>query len=109
IDDGEAGRSQAARAAIALLTELELDVAGTQVGAAAPVQRLARDLEWPPVAVDRLGVAQHTLRLTGQVRVQALARLDAIPAAARRRLAVIDANRGHHPVRRVVAPGQAVA
>ena len=50
--------------------------------------------------------AVDLLRLAGHVGMQALAGIDAVPAAAGHRLAVVGGDRGHDLVRRVVAPGQ---
>src|SRR5262249_9778987 len=95
-----------ARAAIALLVDLELALAGAELRGAAPVQRLVLVLDGAVVVVDGFREAEDLLRLPGDIGMQALAGIDAVPAAAHHGLAVVGRYRRHDPVRRVVAPGQ---
>src|SRR5260370_28943392 len=106
VDGGKAAYGEATGAAIALLVDLELAFAGAKLGGAAPVQWSVLDLEGAVFGVDRLGERGNLLRCAGDIRMQAFAGLDAIPAAADHGLAVVGGNRGHDLVRRVVAPGQ---
>src|ERR1700675_5142769 len=82
VDGGKAGHGEAPGAAIALLINLELAFAGAKLGGAAPVQWPVLDLEGAVFGVDRLGERENLLRCAGDIRMQALAGLDAIPAAA---------------------------
>ena len=63
-------------------------------------------LDGAVLAVDGFGEAEDLLRLAGHIGMQALAGIDAVPAAAGHGLAVVGGDRGHDLVRRVVAPGQ---
>ena len=71
------------------------------------ILRLAR--KRLPIGVDRFGVGKHLLRRPCDVRAQAAARLDPVPAARGDGVAVLDADRGHHCTGGVVAPGEAGA
>src|SRR5882757_4811082 len=106
VDGREADRGEAAAAAVALLGELELALAGAELFSAAPVQWFVLDPDGAVLAVDRFGKAENLPGLAGDVGVQALAGIDAIPPAAGDGLAVVGRDRGHDLVRRVVAPGQ---
>src|SRR5206468_11342996 len=103
---GKADRAETAGAAIALFVDLEFALARAELFGAAPVQRFVLDADGAVFAVDRFGEAEHLLRLAGNVGMQALAGIDAVPAAAGDGLAVVGGDRGHDLVRRVVAPGQ---
>src|SRR5688572_9047929 len=77
IDLAEARGGEAARGAVALLVDFELDLARAERGRATPHQRLAGEAHAPPVRIDRLDEAEDSLRLACDIGVQALAGLDA--------------------------------
>ena len=66
-------------------------------------------LERQAVGADGLAEAVEPARLAGQVGTQALAGRDAIPAAGHHGALLLDAERRHHDVARLVAPGKARA
>src|ERR1700690_205944 len=109
IDDGKAGRIQAARRAVLVVGKLELAVARAEHDHAAPGQRRIALPDRPALAVDRFGVAVESVWIAPQVRPQALAGRHPIPAAGNDRAHFDDAERGHHRVFGVVAPGEAGA
>src|SRR5260370_6322420 len=82
VDGSKAGHGEAPGAAIALLIDLELAFARAQLGGAAPVQWRVLDLEGAIRGVDRLGERENLLRCARDIRIEAFARVDAIPAAA---------------------------
>src|ERR1700716_4728806 len=106
VDGGEACYSEAARAAVALLIDLELALARAKLGRAAPVQRPVLELDGAVFAIDGLGETENLPGLANDVRMQAFAGIDPIPAAADHGLAIVGADGGHDLVRRVVAPGE---
>src|SRR6267378_2260508 len=106
VDGGKAGRGETAGTAVALFVGLELGLARAKLGGAAPVQRPVLELEGTVLGIYSLGETENLLGLTGDVRMQAFAGIDAIPAAADHGLAVVGADGGHDLVRRVVAPGK---
>src|ERR1700758_2232784 len=89
VDRGKAAGDKAAACAIALLVGFELALACAELLGSAPVQGLVLELDGAVVGIDRFGKAVDLLRLPGDVRVQALAGIDAIPAAADHALAVV--------------------
>src|SRR3569832_609394 len=106
IDSGESGGGEAAGAAVALLADFEFALARAELRLAAPVQGLVLEAYGSVFGIDGFRETEDALGLAGHVGMQAFAGLDAIPAAADHRLAVIGADRRHHLVRRIVAPGQ---
>src|SRR5690348_4420044 len=106
VDGCKTRGGETAAAAVALLVDLELVLARAKNGGAAPVQRLVLEPDSAVFVIDGLGEAENSLGLPGDVGVQALAGIDAVPAAADHVLAVVDADRSQDLVRRVVAPGQ---
>src|ERR1700755_1123842 len=99
-------RGEAAGAAIALVVDFELALAGAKLPGAAPVQWLVLQLDGAVIGIDGFGKAEDLPRLAGDIGMQAFAGLDAIPAAAGDGVAIVGCDRRHHLVRRVVAPGQ---
>src|SRR5438270_10082498 len=73
IHRAKSSRREAARRAIGLLVGLELGLARAELPVAAPVQRLVFQLDAAVVGVDRFREAEDLLRLSGHIRVQALA------------------------------------
>src|SRR5258708_24552636 len=106
VDGGKAGRGETAGTAVALFIGLDLGLSRAKLGGAAPVQRPVLELEGTVLGIYSLGETENLLGLTGDVRMQAFAGIDAIPAAADHGLAVVGADGGHDLVRRVVAPGK---
>src|SRR3979411_87657 len=96
VDGGEACYSEAARAAIALLVDFELALARAKLGRAAPVQRPVLELDGAVFAVDGLGETENLPGLANDVRMQAFAGIDPIPAAADHGLAIVGADGGHN-------------
>src|ERR1700738_1000538 len=78
VDGGEADRSQAAGAAIALFIDLEFAFARAKLLRAAPVQWLVPVFEGAVFAIDRFGETEHLFRLAGDIGMQALAGIGAI-------------------------------
>src|SRR5215510_15093297 len=109
IGGGKAGGGEPAGDAVLVLAELELDIARAQGRGAAPGQRLVGALDHLAVGVDRLGETVEPARLAGHIGFEALARLDAVPAAGEDSALVLDAERRHHGVGGLVAPGEADA
>src|SRR5450631_3803844 len=70
IDDGKAGRIQAARRAVFMIAQLELAVAGAERDIAAPGKRRIALPDRAAVIVDRLGIAVEPVRIAVQVRPQ---------------------------------------
>src|SRR5882757_11572746 len=99
VDGGKACYSEAARAAAALLIDLELALARAKLGRAAPVQRPVLELDGAVFGIDGFGKTEDLLGLADHVGMQAYAGIDAIPAAAGHRLAVVGRNRSHDLVR----------
>src|SRR6266568_8139656 len=81
VDGGKSGGGEAAGRALALLVDLELAFAGAELRGAAPVQRPVLHPDGAVVGIDGLGETVDLLRLAGDVRMQAFAGVDAIPAA----------------------------
>src|SRR5262249_48390151 len=73
IDGGKAGGIQSLAGAILVLAELELDVAGAQLRAAAPVECLVDPFDHLAVAVDCFAEAVEAARLAGEVGLEAFA------------------------------------
>src|SRR5260370_14871952 len=88
LDRGKAGYREAAGAAVALFVDLELALAGAKLFGAAPVQRLVLELQRAGFRVHCFPETENLLWLTGNVGMQALAWVAAIPPAAAPRLAV---------------------
>src|SRR5438045_864566 len=61
----------------------------------------------PAAGADRRAEAVEPARLAGDVGAQAFARRDAVPAAGDDGALVFEAERRHHDVARLVAPGEA--
>src|SRR5215212_5428044 len=87
VDLAETGRGEAAGGAVALFVDFELDLARAERRGAAPDQRFAREAHAAPVRIDCFDKAEDAFRLAADIRMQAFARLDAIPAARRDALA----------------------
>ena len=96
----EGRRGKSARGAVAMLADLELGLARAQRGIAAPVQS-ARPLTCNglPSLSTASAKDEQPPRLAGNIRLEAFAGLDPIPAACHGGLAVVDADRGHHAIR----------
>src|SRR3954452_950418 len=105
IDGGKAGDRKPTAGAVALFIDLELALAGAKLGHAAPVQGFVLDLESAVVRIDSFREAENSPRLSRDIRMQALAGIDAIPAAADHGFTIIGRDRGHDLMLGVVAPG----
>src|ERR1700738_5173039 len=81
VDGGKACDGEAAGAAVALLIDLELALAGAKLGRAAPVQRPVLELDGAVFAIDGLGETKDLPGLAHNIGMQAFAGIDAIPAA----------------------------
>src|SRR5262249_21908967 len=88
VDGRKAERREPARAAITLLVDLELALAGAELCCSAPVQHPVLVFHRAVLVVDRLREAEYLLRLAGDIGVQTLAGIDAVPAATDHGLAV---------------------
>src|SRR5438105_5133021 len=97
----------ALRAAILLLADLETHIARAELRRPAPHQKLVAALERLAILVDRFGETVEPGRFGGQVRFDALAGVDAIPAARNNRAVLVHTERRHDGKRRLIAPGKA--
>ena len=109
VDHRETACGEPLRGAVLLLADLESHFAGAQLRRPAPGEHLVAAFDPLAFLVDRLGEAVQPRGLRRQLRLDALAGIDAIPAARRHRALVVDADRRHHGDRRLVAPREADA
>src|SRR5690349_25090967 len=86
VDDGKSGGSKTLAGAVALFANFELVLARAEWVIAAPVQRPLLEFDGPVFGINGFCKAENPFRLTGDVRMQAFARIDPIPAAADHRL-----------------------
>src|SRR5262245_20164422 len=84
-DRRKARRRQPLARAVLVVGELELDVARAQRRGAAPGERLVAPADHLPGGVDCLAEAVEPARLAGDIGLEALAGLDAVPAARHHR------------------------
>src|SRR5215204_4028960 len=96
VDQRETGRGQSLRATVLLLAYFKTHVARAELRRPAPHQELVAALECLAFFVDRFSEAVEPRRLGRQVRLDAFAGIDAIPAARRHRAVLVYTERSHH-------------
>src|SRR4051812_41936682 len=92
IDCRKSRCGQALCRAVLLLADLKADIARAELRWPAPDQQLVAALEREAVSVDRFGKAIEPRRLGRHLGLDALARLDPVPAARRHRALFVDAD-----------------
>jgi len=93
--------------AVKLGLEGDFPILGTYKAYVRPIGRFGNQYALDPFFTTLTGITEENIKTEGVTLQDALAGLDAVPAARRDRAVVVDAERCHDGMRRLVAPGKA--